>query len=77
MPIYTFTAWSGLSPHYISVSHGHDFACYIDDILVTGSSNKEHLERLEEVLKRLKEYGLRVKKSKCDFFQSLVKYLGH
>ena len=54
-----------------------DFICYIDDILVTGSTNKEHLERLEEVLKRLKEYGLRVKKSKCDFFQSLVKYLGH
>ena len=47
---------------------------YIDDILVTGSTNKEHLERLEEVLKRLKEYGLRVKKHYC---QPLVEYLGH
>ena len=36
---------------------------YIDDILVIGSSDKEHLERLEQVLKRLKEYGLRVKNS--------------
>ena len=51
--------------------------CFIDYILVTGSIDKEHLERLEEVLKRLKEYGLRVNNSKCDFFQSLVEYLGH
>ena len=51
--------------------------CYIDDILVTGSTDEEHLERLEEVLKRLKEYGLRVKRSKCDFFQRKVEYLGH
>ena len=51
--------------------------CYIDDILMTGSTDEEHLERLEEVLKRLKEYGLRVKKSKCDFCQRLVEYLGH
>ena len=51
--------------------------CYIDDILVTGSTDEEHLERLEEVLKRLKEYRLKVKKSKYDFCQQLVKYLGH
>ena len=51
--------------------------CYIDDILVMGSTDKEHLERLEEVLKRLKEYGLRVKKNKCHFCQPLVEYLGH
>ena len=51
--------------------------CYIDDILVTGSTDDEHLERLEEVLKRVKEYGLRVKKNKCEFLQPLVEYLGH
>lgn len=51
--------------------------CYIDDILITGTSDEEHLARLEEVLKRLKEYGLRVKKNKCEFFQSTVEYLGH
>ena len=51
--------------------------CYIDDILVTGSTDDEHLERLEEVLKRAKEYGLRVKKNKCKFLQPLVEYLGH
>ena len=40
--------------------------CYID-ILLTGSTDEEHLERLEEVLKKVK----------CDFFQRLVKYLNH
>ena len=51
--------------------------CYVDDILVTRSTDEQHLERLEEVLKRLKEYGLRVKRNKCDFFQRQVEYLGH
>ena len=51
--------------------------CYIDDILMMGSTDEEHLERLERVLQRLREYGLRVKNSKCDFFQLLVEYLGH
>ena len=37
--------------------------CYIDDILVTNTTDEEHLDRLEEVLMRLKEYGLRAKKA--------------
>ena len=51
--------------------------CYIDDILITGTSEEEHLERLEEVLKRLKAHGLRVKRNKCQFFLKSVTYLGH
>ena len=44
--------------------------CYIDDILVTGITDKQHLERLDEVLKRLKTNGLRVKREKCAFFRT-------
>ena len=51
--------------------------CYIDDILMMGSTDEEHVERLEKVLQRLQEYELRVKKSKCEFCQPLVEYLGH
>ena len=29
--------------------------CYIDDILITGTSEQEHIHNLEEVLKRLSE----------------------
>ena len=50
---------------------------YIDDILVTGNSDEEHLENLESVFKRLSEYGLRLKKEKCLLMQPSVEYLGY
>ncbi|XP_061735502.1 uncharacterized protein K02A2.6-like [Nerophis ophidion] len=51
--------------------------CFLDDILVTASSEEEHLTRLDNVLTRLEKHGIRVKLSKCQFFQSSVEYLGH
>lgn len=50
---------------------------YLDDILVTGHTNLEHLHNLETVLQRLRLAGLRLKKEKCRFMQTSVKYLGH
>ncbi len=50
---------------------------YIDDILVTGSSDEEHLRHLQEVLLRLKRAGMRLKKKKCVFLAPEVEYLGH
>ena len=50
---------------------------YIDDILVTGKDEASYLKSLEEVLKRLLEAGLKVKKGKCLFLVSSVEFLGH
>ena len=50
---------------------------YIDDVIIVGKSFQEHLRNLQEVLQRLREAGLKLKPSKCIFFQSSVKYLGH
>lgn len=50
---------------------------YQDDILVTGNTDKEHLQSLTTVLERLEHYGLRVKLSKCSFFAQSITYLGH
>ena len=50
---------------------------YLDDILVTGASQEEHMSNLKEVLSRLQEAGLRLRKDKCEFMVSSVKYLGH
>ena len=50
---------------------------YIDDILVTGSSEEAHLKALDEVLSRLDRAGLRVKRNKCEFLRPSVTYLGH
>ena len=52
-------------------------AAYLDDIIVTGSSDEEHLKTLDQVLKRMEEYGFRIRKEKCEFMKSEVEYLGH
>ena len=41
--------------------------CYLDDLLVTGASDQEHLQNLQEVFSRLKEQGIKLKKEKCTF----------
>ncbi|KAL4009386.1 hypothetical protein ACER0C_003238 [Sarotherodon galilaeus] len=50
---------------------------YLDDILVTGVDGVSHLQNLDEVLTRLEEAGLRLKRCKCAFVQEKVEYLGH
>ncbi|KAF7642764.1 hypothetical protein LDENG_00251050 [Lucifuga dentata] len=51
--------------------------CFLDDILVTGGDDIQHLKNLEAVLSRLEEFGLRVQHGKCEFFKSSLEYLGH
>ena len=51
--------------------------CYIDDILVTGANDEEHLQNLGEVLQRLEQHSLRTKKPKCEFLKPSVECLGH
>ena len=51
--------------------------CYLDDILVTGTDDADHLQNLRAVFKRLQEHGFRLKKEKCSLLQHSVEYLGH
>ena len=50
---------------------------YIDDILLTGANESEHLSTLDKVLTRLVAAGLKLNLSKCRFMLSKVEYLGH
>ena len=50
---------------------------YLDDIIVLGSSKMENLLRLQEVLHKLKEAGLKLKPSKCHLLCEEVVFLGH
>ena len=50
---------------------------YLDDILVTGPTEEQHLATLEEVLRRLNTAGIRLKRQKCAFMLPSIEYLGH
>lgn len=52
-------------------------AVYLDDILLTGRNDHEHLETLNKVLRRLQEAGLRLKRNKCAFMELKAEFLGH
>lgn len=47
-----------------------------DDILISGKNDSEHLNNLNEVLKVIKQNGLRLKLEKCKFMANEVIYLG-
>ena len=49
----------------------------VDDILIAGNSVEEHNSRVRQVFERLKEAGMKLKKSKCIFMSREVVYLGH
>ena len=50
---------------------------YIDDIAITGKTEAEHMQHLEEVLDRLQKAGVRFKLTKCRFMLKSIKYLGY
>ena len=60
------------------VLNGLDFAIgYLDDIIIFSKSEEEHLGHLEQIFERLVQAGLKLKRSKCDFFKEHIQYLGH
>ena len=50
---------------------------FLDDILVTGKTQSEHVANLRLALKRLDEAGLKLNNENCQFFNASVVYLGH
>ena len=51
--------------------------CRVDDILVSGKNDQDHLKNLNDVLSGLKQAGLRLKMEKCKFMKPSVEYLGY
>ena len=52
-------------------------SCILDDIIITGKTDDEHLKTLEAVRQRLIDYKLCVNDDKCKFFQEEITYCGH
>ena len=50
---------------------------YLNDVIVFGCMEEEHLERLRVVFEHFREFNLKLKPSKCNLFQSEIIYLAH
>ena len=50
---------------------------YLDDVIVWGKDEAEHLENLKKVFDRFREAGVTLRADKCTFMAPSVKYLGH
>ena len=61
----------------LNIARSQGSACYIDDIIITRQSDAEHLDWLEEVLRRLQRHGIHAIWAKCKLFKSSVNFLGH
>ena len=50
---------------------------YLNDVIIFTHIEEEHLEHLCMVFERFREFNLKLKPSKCSFFQSEIVYLAH
>ncbi|KXJ21745.1 Retrovirus-related Pol polyprotein from transposon 297 [Exaiptasia diaphana] len=51
--------------------------CSIDDVPIHGKTQGEHDTRLQTVLERVRDAGMTLNLSKCEFSKPEVKFLGH
>ncbi len=51
--------------------------CIVDDLIVFSSTKEEHDERLLKVLQKVREYNIKLNKSKCKIGVTELKYCGH
>jgi len=50
---------------------------YLDDVVVFGPSVEILIERLDEVLRQLRDANLKINTRKCHMFQRRISFLGH
>ena len=50
---------------------------YLDDIIIISATFEDHIENTPKVLRRLKEYGVKLKPRKCKLFKGEVTFLAH
>lgn len=56
---------------------GNTCFVYLDDIVIYSKTLEEHRKKLIKVFSRLRQHKLMLQPDKCNFFMSMIKYLGH
>lgn len=80
LPFGLCTAPSAFQALMNSVLRGIQYKstlAYLDDIIIYSRTFEEHLEHVREVFQRLRDAGLKMKLSKCEFLKEEVNFLGH
>ena len=50
---------------------------YLDDIALKGINDQDHIQVLRQTFSTLRQAGVKLKREKCVFMQTSIKYLGH
>ena len=69
--------FSCLMDRVLAGLHWETCLFYLDDIIVFAATREDHLNRLRQVLKRLRHTKLKLGTDKCTFATKEVSYLGH
>uniref|UniRef100_A0A8C5PEH0 Gypsy retrotransposon integrase-like protein 1 n=1 Tax=Leptobrachium leishanense TaxID=445787 RepID=A0A8C5PEH0_9ANUR len=51
--------------------------CLLDDMLITGRTEREHRQNVQDVLQILMDHGLKVNINKCEFLKDHLEFCGH
>jgi len=51
--------------------------CHLDGVLIFGSTQQEHDDRLHKVLQKLQSAGATLNREKCEFSKKQLSFLGH
>ncbi|PIC40682.1 hypothetical protein B9Z55_008338 [Caenorhabditis nigoni] len=74
--------WSQVCAWILPTNHGFNdhwsgrTAAYLDDVIISGSSIEEHNQRLMALMKRINDYGFRIRLEKCTFLMERITFLG-
>ena len=60
----------------VTQKYGSIILCYVDDVVIATPTINDHIDRLDEVFKKLRQVGLKCKLSKCKILKNKVVYLG-
>lgn len=59
-----FAIWQRIIAQFFEGTSGK--SCILNDMVIIGKNDEEHLANLEEVLRRFQAHGLRANKIKCE-----------